>query len=68
MNLKNIREGLGLTQAALAEKLGVSPVSVCRYESGDREPETLELLQRIAAELGVSVDELLGESGEERKE
>ncbi len=60
MNLKYLREQRGFTQAEFAEKAGVSAVSVCRYESGEREPD-LATLRRLADVLAVSVDELLGE-------
>ena len=33
--LKAIRKGLGLSQAALAEKLGVTTTSVARWERGE---------------------------------
>jgi transcriptional regulator with XRE-family HTH domain len=31
-NLRKAREGLGLTQAQLAEELGIQPNTVARYE------------------------------------
>ncbi len=46
------------SQAALAERLGVSPSTVGMYEQGRREPGS-ELLVALARELGVSVDYLL---------
>lgn len=36
--IKALRDKLGLTQAKLAERLGVSPAQVCKYESGQRTP------------------------------
>ena len=50
--LKRIRRELGLTQEALAERLGVIRVSVARWETGTRAiPEpTARLIQRIRAE------------------
>lgn len=35
-NWKNIRAGAGLTQEQMAEKLGVTRVSVTNYEKGNR--------------------------------
>ncbi|AHG92103.1 hypothetical protein J421_4636 (plasmid) [Gemmatirosa kalamazoonensis] len=50
---KAAREGRDYTQAALAQDASVAPVSVSRYESNVQEP-SLELIQRMAAVLGVS--------------
>jgi transcriptional regulator with XRE-family HTH domain len=50
--LKRIRRELGLTQKQLAERLGVIPVTVARWELGLRgisEP-VARLIQRIRAE------------------
>jgi transcriptional regulator with XRE-family HTH domain len=42
---RTIRKELGLTQAQLAERLGLNVLSVKRYESGDRTiSKTVELL------------------------
>lgn len=62
------RKEMGLTQAALAEKLGVTQRSVSRWETGRNMPD-LSLLQPLAAELRVSVSELLdGEKHERERE
>jgi transcriptional regulator with XRE-family HTH domain len=47
-----IREALGLTQAELAEEIGVHRVTVARWETGDRNiPEPVaRLVQRIHEE------------------
>ena len=56
------REELGLTQAQLADELGVTHQHVSGVESGVSAP-SLDLLVRIARRLGVSTDFLLtGES------
>lgn len=52
--IKDIREFNGLTQKQLAETLGVSAVTVTRYENGDREPN-IDMLEKIAHKLNVSV-------------
>ena len=57
--LSLLRRQAGLTQAALAQKLGISKSAVSMYECGNREPE-LELLQAMADLFGVSVGALLG--------
>ena len=61
-NLKNARIRAGLTQAQVAEKIGVAPSSYSFYESGKREPDVMKIKQ-IAAVLGVTGDELLGIGG-----
>ena len=65
-----LRRQRGLTQAELAERIGVTDKAVSRWETGKGFPD-LSLLQPLAAELGTSVAELLaGEalSAEERAE
>lgn len=38
-DLKARRETLGLTQAQLADHLGIAPNTIARWERGEREPE-----------------------------
>jgi transcriptional regulator with XRE-family HTH domain len=53
------RESARLTQAELAEVLGIrSPETISRYERGEREPRFSSLC-RLASALGISVDDLL---------
>jgi transcriptional regulator with XRE-family HTH domain len=54
---------LGLSQAALAQGAGVHVRQIRRYESGEQQP-VLAVAVRLAATLGVSVDELAGVAGE----
>lgn len=56
--LKKLREESGITQNALAEKLGITPQSLSYYFNG-REPN-YDLLIKIADYFHVSVDYLLG--------
>ncbi len=58
MRLKRLREKRGWTQQVLAEKVGVSRVTVARIEIGNRKP-SLELLYRLAKVLKVKVGDLL---------
>ena len=53
-----LRRQRGLTQAELAERIGVTDKAVSRWETGKGFPD-LSLLQPLAAELGTSVTELL---------
>ncbi|HKV55395.1 MAG TPA: helix-turn-helix transcriptional regulator [Candidatus Binataceae bacterium] len=56
--LKTRREALGLTQRALAQKLGVEASHVAFIESGRRKP-SLKLVARIADTLGLDRQEVL---------
>jgi transcriptional regulator with XRE-family HTH domain len=50
---RDLRRKAGLTQAEAAERLGVTRVSVARYETGARIPEPVaRLWQRICDEEG----------------
>ena len=55
--IKELREAKGLTQRALAERLGVTDKAVSRWESARGLPD-ISLLEDLAAELGVSIAEL----------
>lgn len=54
LNVKAIRKAQGLTQSALAEKIGVTRAAVSFWESGDRLPLDRQKLA-IAKALGVPV-------------
>ena len=56
--VKQLREQKGLTQGALAEKIGVSSKTVSKWETGRGLPD-ISLLQPLAQALGVSVIELM---------
>jgi transcriptional regulator with XRE-family HTH domain len=57
--IARLRRDLGMTQAELAERLGVSQPAVSDYENGDiRLPA--DVVVEIARIVGVSTDELLG--------
>jgi transcriptional regulator with XRE-family HTH domain len=56
--IKFFREQVGYTQQQLAEKAGISSKAVGRYEHGNRVP-SVEIAQRIAEAMGISVNELL---------
>lgn len=59
IQLSALRKKKGLTQAALAERLGVEQPTVQRWEKGTREPD-LGQLMRLADELDVEPGALLG--------
>lgn len=56
--VKALRERQALTQSALADRLGVTPKAVSKWETGRGLPD-ISLLEPLAQALGVSVIELL---------
>lgn len=58
VNIKQLRKAKGLTQQELAQKAGVSYLSIHRYESGERIP-SVDIAARIAQALGCTVDDLI---------
>lgn len=59
MNISNKREELALTQADIANILGVDRSTVAKWETGQSLPRA-ELLPKLAQILKCTVDELLG--------
>lgn len=63
LNIKGYREAAGMTQNALAEKVGVDRTAVVKWESGAAFPSSAKL-PRIAEILGCTVSDLFsGEDG-----
>ena len=60
------RKALGMTQEMLAEKLGITPQSVSRWENGQSRPD-VNMLPRLAAFFGITVDSLFGYQAENLK-
>lgn len=65
-NLKKLRRSLDMTQDELAEALGLSIQAISRYETQSAYPD-IEMLPVIAGYFGVTVDSLLGVSGEAKE-
>ena len=65
--LKKLRKQVQLTQVEVAEKLGISQPAYASWERGVKKP-TQENLVKIAQILNVSVDYLVGNSGEKSDE
>lgn len=59
MNIKDIRVRKNLTQAEVANALGVSSVVYSRYETGARQP-SIDIIVQLADFFCVTVDYLLG--------
>ena len=57
MQLRTLRETHGLSVRALAERVGVSKVTIWKWERGDNEPRTRHLLP-LARALNVRPEEL----------
>ena len=66
-NIKKLREERGITQAQLAERLGVSFQAVSKWECGTTVPD-VGILPDVAELFGVTVDFLFREDGGSHKE
>ena len=64
-NIKAIRERKGIKQSEMARALGIEPTNYPRIEKRDKRL-TVDMLERIAAALGVSMVELLGYTTEQQ--
>lgn len=60
MRVRYYRKLRSMTQSQLAERVGVTQAYICSLENGKRTNPSLQLLLRIARELGVTVEELTG--------
>lgn len=58
-NFKSLRQVRGLTQAQMADTLGISVSAVSMYENGNRKPDN-NMLRKICEKFRVSTDFLLG--------
>lgn len=61
--IKALRQRAGLTQAALADLLGLSQQAVASWESGERSPRASDI-PRLADALKCPIGELFGEEEE----
>jgi len=59
LRMRGLREERGMTQAALAQKLGVSKETIYRYENNLQDP-SLERVKQLALILHTSLDYLVG--------
>jgi len=60
--IREIRKERGMSQTELAEKAGISLITISRIERGERDPHLTTLL-RIARGLDVRLSELLRTAG-----
>lgn len=56
--LRQYRQKRKLSQQELAKAIGVSPITICRYECGTADPR-LSMVEKIADFLEISERELL---------
>lgn len=59
LKLRQLRESEGLTQTQFSKKVQLSQAAISQFEEGKRIPST-KALQKIAAGIGISIDNLLG--------
>lgn len=64
--LYDCRRRAGLTQAQLAEKLGVTNKAVSKWETGKAKPAT-SLIRKLAVVYGLTVEQLLNKREEKMK-
>lgn len=57
--IKLFRLKISMTQEKLAQKLGVTPQAVCKWENGNSMPD-IALLPELSALFGITIDELFG--------
>lgn len=58
--IKQARKAKGLKRKELAEKIGTTPQTICRYEADGRRPK-VDAMLKIAEALNIPVSDLLGE-------
>ena len=63
---QRLRKEAGLTQEEVAEKVGITPQGVSKWENDLSSPD-INILVKLAEILGVSVEELLGKDKEKTK-
>ena len=68
MKIKQLRKQRGLTQEELAEMIVEEQSLISRIESGRKANLTIDLLQRIAGALNVTVNELCYDSDELKRD
>lgn len=57
--IRSARKRAGLTQAEVAEKIGISWQGIAQWETGKRNPK-IDTLKKIAQALSIPVEELTG--------
>ena len=60
--IKSRRKNLGMTQKQLAENVGVTDVTISRYENGEREPSFTEFI-KLCKILGMQISDFTESEG-----
>lgn len=60
--IAELRKAKGMSQEQLASRSGVHRVTIARFETGKISP-TLATLERLAAALDVTIDQLVKKAG-----
>lgn len=60
-NLRKIRESRDMTQGELAEKSGISRITICRIENGTQKDLMVGNLNKLAIALDCNVSDLICE-------
>ena len=61
--LKERRREVGISQAELARRTGVTARTIQNYEMGSRKPQQMEIVRKMAEALDTSIEYLLGREG-----
>ena len=64
-NIKRLMRENGYTQKQLAMRAGCTESAISRYVNNERTP-SIRVLKHLAIALGVTVDEIIGDEGEEQ--
>ena len=62
--LKYYRENAGLMQGEMAEKVGITEPTYCKYEESDGMSIRIDLLSKIAGALGIDIVDILNKAEE----
>lgn len=66
--IRALRKQRGMSQRALAQRIGRHQVDISRMENGKLQHITIETLEKLSDLFGVSTDYLLGRTGDEEPE
>ena len=58
--LKEKRKAVGMSQAELAARAGVTSRTIQNYELGSRKPQNMEVVQKLADALNTTTDYQIG--------
>ena len=68
MQLKQLREARGLSQYRLAKISGVNQAYISRMEIDNKKSAGGQILRKLSAALGCTIEDILGFSGDDHQE